>query len=235
MFPDNPCNVSNLPKPDLFHTMQIGMLDHLQKWIVHFMTTHKQLVKDNATWLFVPPYHERTLINKSYEEVSQWNGNQMKEMGQYLVGVETQSLRGGRPAQRPIFNHANECTQALLEFYMYACYKCHNDATLSHMEDALRHSHTFTDVFVLGCADKQRKAKANSLRTELTKKRKVNQKTNAATLTPSKMWPETMTSRDHISHEIAISKELEADFNFPQIHFISHLVEQIRRYGALQQ
>jgi len=26
-----PCIVSDLPKPDLLHTMQIGMLDHLQK------------------------------------------------------------------------------------------------------------------------------------------------------------------------------------------------------------
>jgi len=41
--------------------------------------------------------------------------------------------------------------------------------------------------------------------------------------------------RDHISHEIYISKELDADFNFPKIHLMSHWAEQIRRYGALQQ
>ena len=34
-----PCIVSDLPKPDLLHSMQIGMLDHLQKWIFHFMKT----------------------------------------------------------------------------------------------------------------------------------------------------------------------------------------------------
>jgi hypothetical protein len=28
---------SDLPKPNLLHTMQIGMLDHLHKWIFHFM------------------------------------------------------------------------------------------------------------------------------------------------------------------------------------------------------
>jgi hypothetical protein len=31
------CIVSDLPDPDLLHTMQIGMLDHLQKWIFHFI------------------------------------------------------------------------------------------------------------------------------------------------------------------------------------------------------
>jgi hypothetical protein len=39
------CIVSDLPKPDLLHTMQIGMLDHLQKWIFHFIKTHEWLDK----------------------------------------------------------------------------------------------------------------------------------------------------------------------------------------------
>jgi len=41
--------------------------------------------------------------------------------------------------------------------------------------------------------------------------------------------------RDYISHKIDISKELDADFNFPKIHLMSHWAKQIRRYGALQQ
>jgi len=41
--------------------------------------------------------------------------------------------------------------------------------------------------------------------------------------------------RDYISHEIDVSKELDADFNFPKFHLMTHWVEQIRRYGALQQ
>jgi len=112
--------VSDLPKPDLLHTMQIGILDHLQKWIFHFMMTHKRLDKYNAIWLSVPAYHDLTPKNKSYEEVSQWNGKEMQETSRYLLGVVTQSLRGGSPAQRPIFNYAIECTRALLEFYFYA-------------------------------------------------------------------------------------------------------------------
>jgi hypothetical protein len=115
-----PCIVSDLPKPNLLHTMQISMLDHLQKWIFHFMNTHKRLDKYNAIWSSVPAYHDLTPKYKSYEEVSQWNGKEMKEMSRYLLGVVTQSLRGGNPAQRPIFNRAIACPRALLEFYMYA-------------------------------------------------------------------------------------------------------------------
>jgi len=88
------CIVRDLPKPDLLHTMQISMLDHLQKWIVHFMKTHERLDKKNAIWLSVPASHDLTPKNKSNEDVSQWNGKEMKEMSRYLLGVVTQSPQG---------------------------------------------------------------------------------------------------------------------------------------------
>jgi hypothetical protein len=217
-----PCIVSDLPKPDLLHTMQIGMLDHLHKCIFHFMETHEQLYKYNAIGLSVPAYPDLTPKNKSYEEISQWNGKEMKELSRYLLGVVTQSLRGGSPAQRHIFNRTIECTRGLLEFYMYTRYKSHDDATLSYMEDAFHRFHTFQHVFLLGRAGKKAKAKPKALRTELVKKRKVDEETNAETWMPS-MTPHEMNAwRDCVRHKIDVSKELDADFNFPKIHLMSH-------------
>jgi len=118
---------------------------------------------------------------------------------------------------------------------MYARYKSHNDATFSYMEDALHGFHTFKDVFLLGRAGKKAKAKANTLRTELVKNRKVDKETNAETCMPSKKRREMNAWWDYITNKIDVSKELDADFNFPRIHLMSHWVEQIRRYGALQQ
>jgi hypothetical protein len=108
----------------------------------------------------------------------------MKEMSRYLLGVVTQSLQGGSPAQRPKFNRAIQCTLALFEFSIYAQYKSHDDATLSYMEDALHRFHTFEDVFLLWRAGQKAKAKANALRMELVKKRKVDDETYAETWTP---------------------------------------------------
>jgi len=102
------------------------------------------------------------------------------------------------------------------------------------MEDALCRFHTFKDVFLLGRAGKKAKAKANALRTELVKKRKADGETNAETWMPSKKRLEMNAWQDDISQEIDVSKELDGDFNFPKIHLMSHWVEQIRRYGALQ-
>jgi hypothetical protein len=113
-------------------------------------------------------------------------GRRLNKISRYLLGVVTTSLQDGSPAQSPIFNHALEFTWALLEFYMYARYKSHDDATVIYMENALCRFHTFKDVFLLGRAGKQAKAKANALRTELVKKRMVDQPTNGATWRPSK-------------------------------------------------
>jgi len=230
-----PCIVSDFPKPAHLHTMSNGMLDHLQKWIFHFMKTHERRDKYSAIWLSVPAYHDLTLNTKSYEEVSQWNGKEMKEMSWYLFGVVTHSLRGGSPAQGPIFNRAIECTRALLELYMYARYKSRDDASFSYMEDALHRFHTVKDVFSLGQAGNKAKAKANAVRTELVKKRKVDEETNAATWIPSKKRREMNAWRDYITHKIDISNDINADFNCLKIHLMAHWAEQIRWYGALQQ
>ena len=181
----------------------------------------------NAIWLSMPAYHNLTPKTKSYEEVSQWNEKEMKEMSQYLLGVVTLSVRGGSPAQRPIFNRAIECTRALLEFYMYARYISRDDATLSYLEDASCCFHPFKDVFLLGQAGNKAKAKANALRMELVKKQQVDEEINAGTWTPSIKQHEMNAWWDYISHEIDVSKELDADFNFPPIHLMSHWVEPI--------
>jgi hypothetical protein len=58
------CIVSNLPNPDLLHTMQIAVLDHLHKWIFHILMIHKWLGNYNAIWLSVPVYHDIPRNNK---------------------------------------------------------------------------------------------------------------------------------------------------------------------------
>jgi len=112
-FGHNPWRVSNFPKPDLLYTMHIGMFNHLQKWIFHFLKMHERLNKYIAIWLPLPAYHDLTRITKSYEEVSEWTGKGLNGMSRYLHGVVTQALRGGSPAQSLILNRTIECTQAL--------------------------------------------------------------------------------------------------------------------------
>ena len=77
----------------------------------------------------------------------------------------------------------------------------------------------------LGRAGKKGKAKANALRMELVLKRRVDEETNAESWTPSKKRRKMNPPRDFISHEMDVSKELDADFNFPKIHSMYHWVK----------
>jgi hypothetical protein len=74
--------VSDHPKPDPLHTLQICMLDHLQERILHIMKTNERLDKSNAICSSVLANHDLTPKHKSYDEVSQWNGKEIKEMSQ---------------------------------------------------------------------------------------------------------------------------------------------------------
>jgi hypothetical protein len=55
--------VSDIHTPDPLCSMQIGMLDHLQKWIFHFMKMHEWLDRYNVIWLPVPRYNNLTAEN----------------------------------------------------------------------------------------------------------------------------------------------------------------------------
>ena len=144
-----PSIVSDIPKPVFFHTMHIGILDQLKMWMFHFIKMQEQIDKYNEIWLSVPAYDDFTHKNQSYEEFLQWNGNEIKEISQYLLGVVAQSLRGGSTAQYPISNYGMECTRALSGSYMYARHKSHDDATFSYMEDIFGPFPTFKDVLLL--------------------------------------------------------------------------------------
>jgi len=78
-----PWIVSNLPKPDLLYPMQLRMLDHLQKWIFHFMEMHQRLDKYNAIWLSLPAFHNFTPKNTSYEVIP--NGTERR----WRIGLGT--------------------------------------------------------------------------------------------------------------------------------------------------
>jgi len=90
------------------------------------------------------------------------------------------------------------------------------------MEDTMYRFHTIKDVFLLGQAGKKANTKVNTLRTGLMKNWKVDKVKNADTCTPSKKRREINAWRDYISHEMDVSKELDADFNSLKIHLMSH-------------
>lgn len=228
------CIVCDLPKPDLLHTMQIGMLKHLLAWLHEFLKQYKRLERFNDIWLSVPAYLDMSKPKRAYEEVSRWNGGEIKTMTRFLVGVLRNALRDPEPSQRSIFDRAIQCTRALVEFYFYCQYDSHDEETLDLMENALRRFHDYKDVFRQFRAGKRLTAEAKHKRKELCDERDAEleeskYKSSAARERIRDAW------KAIIADEMARYVEEGSDFNFPKIHLMMHFRENIQRYGSLKQ
>jgi hypothetical protein len=78
-------------------------------------------------------------------------------------------------------------------------------------------------------------ATANVTRTTLRNKQMVDNQINPETWTRSTKRCEMDTRHVHISQEIDVCKDLDADTNFPTMHFLSHWVQLIPQYAVLIQ
>ena len=225
---------SDLPKPDLLHTMQIGMLKHLLGWLQDFLKQHKRLEQFNDIWLSVPAYLDMSKPRCAYEEVSRWNGGEIKTMTRFLVAVTRNALRNPNAAQKAYFESALECTRSLVEFYMYCQYDSHDEDTLNLMEDALHRFHDTKGVFLQFRAGKRLAAEAKDKRAELCKERDAELKANFGKTTAYKQRIRD-TWKAIIEAEMAEYIEEGSDFNFPKIHLMQHFRGQIQRFGSLKQ
>ena len=147
--------------------MQIGMLKHLLRWLQDFLKQHKRLELFNNIWLSVPAYLDMSKSRCAYEEVSRWNGGEIKTITRYLVGVTRNALQNPAPAEKAPFESAVECTCALVEFYMYCQYESHNEDTLNLMENALRRFHNTKGIFLQFRIGKRLAAEVKDKRAEL--------------------------------------------------------------------
>jgi len=228
------CITSELPKPDLLHTLQINMLKHLLTWLHEFLKQHKRLDKFNDIWLSVPAYLDMSKPRCAYEEVSRWNGGEIKTMTRFLVGVARNALRDPSPPQRDVFERAIVCTRSLIEFYFYAQYDSHDGETLDLMDNALRCFHETKGVFRQFRASKRLTAEAGERRKELCAERDADLEANK---TKSAAFRNRIreTWKSIIESEMAEYIEDGSDFNFPKIHLMQHFREQIQRFGCLKQ
>jgi hypothetical protein len=225
---------SDLPKPDLLHTMQLGMLKHLLGWLSVFLKQHKRFEAFNNIWLSVPAYLDMVQPRRTYEEVSSWQGKEIKTMSRFLVAVLRCALHAPSASQRGVFNQAIECSRALVEFYFYSQYDSHDEQTLGLMSTALRNFHHFKEVFRQFRAGKRVTQEGKALRKKLIAERddelkSMKFKTAAHREHQRKSWNE------FIDAELVEYHADGGDFNFPKIHQMLHFCEQIQLYGCLKQ
>ena len=182
----------------------------------------------------MPAYLDMSKPRCAYEEVSRWNGGEIKPMTRFLVAVTRNALRNPNAAQKAYFESALECTRSLVEFYMYCQYYSHEEDTLNLMEDALHRFHDAKGVFLQFRAGKRLAAEAKDKMAELCKERDAELKANFGKTTAYKQRIRD-TWKAIIEAKMAEYIEEGSDFNFLKIHLTQHFCGQRQRFGSLKQ
>ena len=87
----------------------------------------------------VPPYQDLRIFRKGISTVSQWTGNEFRQMEKVLIGL----LDGMHTDARVIVT-----ARAILDFIYLAHYPSHSTSTLTQMRAALEDFHRVKQVFV---------------------------------------------------------------------------------------
>jgi len=137
-----------IARPDILHTVYLGIVHHLMKWIIDFLRTHKRLDEFNAHWRRMPPYPGFRRISKEYGAVQQWTGNEMQTITRILLAVLSATLLNLTVHEKPLFDRFICATRLIVPFVLMLKYDSHNDETLLYHRDYQHGFHRYTDFFI---------------------------------------------------------------------------------------
>ena len=112
----------DLHKPDLLHTVYLGLFKDMIDWVQAFLKKHAQLQAFDDAWKALLAYPGFFVPNKAYCEVTQWQGKEMRNLGRCLLVVLAVALRQPDSTQAQPFKLALACVLSFLDFSMIAQY-----------------------------------------------------------------------------------------------------------------
>jgi len=77
-------SASDLYKPDMLHTIYLGLFKHMMDWMEGFLKKHGRLQAFDDIWKALPPYPGFLVPNKGYSEVTQGQGKEMRNLGRCI-------------------------------------------------------------------------------------------------------------------------------------------------------
>ena len=161
----------DLHKPDMLHTIYLGLFKHMMDWIQAFLKKHVRQQAFDDAWKHLPPYPGFFVPKKAYRGVTQWQGKEMRNLGRCLLGVLAVALRKPDSTQVQPFRRALTCVRSLLDFTMMAQYRSHPPETISYMEEYATQFHETKNIFLEFHISKRTQEKADVLRKELRRQR----------------------------------------------------------------
>jgi Plavaka transposase len=210
-------NTSDIHKPDILHTVYLGILKHMMEWIQSFLSKHKLLESFDDIWKSLGPYPGLTIPTKAYREITQWQGKEMRNLGRVITGVFAAALRNpSNDTQRKDFKAAISCVTALIDFHLIIQYRTHTESTLNDMEKYLESFHEHKEIFREFRPGMKGKKNTKSHNAEGTAKRRKITDGKAKRVA---MEEQKATNGPH--------------FNFIKMHLLRHFRSHVESYGNI--
>jgi len=225
----NRVSASDLYKPDMLHTMYLGLFKHMMDWIEGFLKKHGRLQAFDDVWKALPPYPRFLVPKKAYHEVTQWQGKEMRNLGRCILGVLAVALRHPGGAQVIPFKRALGCVRVLVDFNMMAQYRSHTSHTIAYMEDYLDQFHMLKDIFLEFRVTKRTQDKVDKQRKEIQHQRALVIEPVAPSL-----WRRMRDDKRQEESDLCLDLVRgESHFNFIKMHLLSHFCHHIRQFGNI--
>lgn len=247
------CSPTTLWKPDMLHTIFLGMYDHVFRWTLAYLESLDLHHRFNDTWLLVPYFPGLPNPKKKYTAVKQWSGKEMRRAGRHFLAALEATLAYPKQgtSQHVEFGRVIKCVGGLIDFSLMMQYRSHTyhastpitpshrygspsqtepdpASTLSWACSYLWQFYDHINVFAPYRASKKVKAAAKKLAQSVRTPNDV-----LKDMTPGqRSWQK---EQDNLAVEAAERQHLveNSAFDFPKIHLLTHFISSISAIGAL--
>ncbi|KAH0603155.1 uncharacterized protein H6S33_008159 [Morchella sextelata] len=113
-----------------------------------FLKKHNRLEEFDKPYASIVPYPRMAVPNNAYRTRTQWQGKEMGNLSQIILGALMAALRNPKLAVKGDFVNALKCVQSLIEFHLMAQYGSHTISILNYMERYLNNFYKNKDIFL---------------------------------------------------------------------------------------
>ena len=141
------CNVYRLWQPDPLHLLHLGILKTMMDWWVGYPWKRKILGLFDERFKSILPYPGFQPFKRGYEEISSWQGKEIRTMMWFLLAVLGSILIDEVRSSESEEARVLACVRSIIEFHLVLEQCSHADYTLGLLDNRLAIFYRHKSVF----------------------------------------------------------------------------------------